>query len=80
MAVVERAERDVVVELGVPLIDVSFRLQNNHKSVDSRSHFRWGHRVGGRRGEVDQRWRGHGYMHNVRLNSASWLELLSRLD
>lgn len=65
MAVVDKAEREVVVELGVPLS--SSRCQSisqtgtpgRWREVVIRSHIRWSYRVGRGRGEIDQGRGGH---------------------
>ena len=63
MAVVDSAEREVVPELGVPLFCQCFGPLASYRSSAgcqqgesrySRSHVRRGHRVGGRRRQVDQ--------------------------
>lgn len=58
MAVVDSAEREVVPELGVPLVCqlVFFAYM---RPVDLRSHVRWSDGAGGRRRQVDQGWSRH---------------------
>jgi hypothetical protein len=67
MAVVERAERDVVPELGVPLLSgetVSYCASSVEGKI-LRSHVRRSDRIGWRRREVNQRRRRHLALVNV---------------
>jgi hypothetical protein len=70
MAVVDRAERDVVVELGVPLfvneVSGAKMKYEGEKRGDLRSHIRWCYRIRGRGREVDQSRSSHFALHAQR--------------
>lgn len=61
MAVVDKADREVVVELGVPLSSLRCQSISDRKVRKEviRSHFRWRYRVGRGRGKIDQGRGGH---------------------
>lgn len=59
MAVVERAEREVVPELGVPLVMLGYSWVYSWMGVDLRAHVGWSDGVRGGR-EIGEGWSGHG--------------------